>query len=85
MMIILQMESETLVTHLLIAMGDLLALVMGRSIEKNTLLDIDRGERSNGKREGRLLVPDATTTMLDPGERLLESDEILEEESSGFK
>ena len=85
MMIIIQMESETLVTHLLVAMGDLLALVMGRSLEKNTSLDIDRGERSNGKHEGRLLVPDVTTPMLDPGERLLESDEILEEESSGFK
>ena len=85
MMIIVQMESETLVTHLLVAMGDLLALVMGRSVEKNTSLDIDRGDRSNGKCEGRLLVPHATTTMLDPGERLLESDEILEEESSGFK
>ena len=84
-MIILQMESETLVTHFLAAMGDLLALVMGRSVEKNTSLDIDRGERSNGKRDGRLLVPDATTTMLDPGERLFESDEILEDESSGFK
>ena len=55
------------------------------SVEKNTSLDIDRGERSNGKREGRLLVPHATTMMLDPGERLLESDEILEEESLGFK
>ena len=61
MMIIVQMESERLVTHLLVAMGDLLALLMGRSVEKNTSLDIDRGER------------------------LLEGDEILEEESSGFK
>ena len=85
MMIIVQMESETLVTHFLVAMADLLALVMGRSVEKNTLLDIDRGERSNGKRKGRLLVPDAMTMMLDPWERLLESNEILEEESSGFK